>query len=146
MNIFDLIGNFVVAAVNAATRIVTELVAIVNELLDTSKKKVLVKLSEQQKNSQKSSSAKSLQKPQTSQRQIVNTIPSKSSSIYTPKNPIPGQDLLLKEGWTKVNVHPVPETGQQVILLKNQKNNTAKMLGKEAFLKYLEELNEKHNR
>ncbi len=146
MNILDFIGNLVIKAINAVTGIVTELVTIVNELLDTGKKKVSNELSNLQKSSQTNSSVKRSQQQPNSQRQIVNTIPSKSSSIYTPRNPIPGQDLLVKEGWTKVDVHPVPQTGQQVILLKNQKNNTAKMLGKEAFLKYLEELNEKHNR
>jgi hypothetical protein len=69
-----------------------------------------------------------------------------ASELFSRTHPLPGQDLLVKEGWTKVAVHPVPQTGQQVIVLKDEKNSKGKMLGKEAFLEYLKELNEKHNR
>lgn len=149
MNIFDIIGNFTVAVVNTVTRIVTSLVELV-------KKKVLF-LSNRIKTSNVSSQKLTKQNTSHSVNGTTTQPPIKSSSasrtrmeasksLFTPTNPVPGQDLLMKEGWTRINVHPVPATGQQVLILKNEKNGTAKMLGKEAFLEYLKELNDKHNR
>lgn len=118
MNIFDLIGTVVVNVIKSIT-------TVINLITDSVKKGL------------KNITTRPLKPTKTDALE---------SNLFSPQNPVPGVDLLQKEGWSRVSVHPVPETGQQVLILKNEKENKAKILGKQAFLAYLEELNKKHGR
>lgn len=137
MNIFDLIGTVVVNVIKSIT-------TVINLITVSVKKKVLTTL-EPKPNRQQIQELKAELARLTKPSKPTKTEDS-ASNLFSPQNPVPGVDLLQKEGWSRVHVHPVPETGQQVLILKNEKENKAKMLGKQAFLDYLEELNKKHGR
>jgi hypothetical protein len=116
MNLFGFIGNLLVTAIKSVTNVI-------NLLVGKLEKKFLI-----------------LQKVRLFQSTKAAT---SDSNPFSPQNPVPGVDLLAKEGWTKVNVHPLVGLEQQLLILKNEKERKVKVLGKRAFLEYLEELKSK---
>jgi hypothetical protein len=151
MNILDLIGNFVLSLYGAFLIFAKEVIEAVDAMIGSTKKKVSTQWNRTLEKKSQKLSTYPLESGITTQQQTKSSsvkLDHKENSelIFSTQNPLPGQDLLVKEGWTTARVHPVPETGQQVIILKDEKNNKGKMLGKEAFLEYLVKLNEKHNR
>ena len=63
---------------------------------------------------------------------------------FSALNPVPHQDLLIKEGWVRVIVDVVPKTNEQIVMLIKS-NTKGKVMGIIAFNKYLEELVQKYH-
>lgn len=140
MGLLDLIGKAVLIFYVNVVLVLEQLIEFVENFMDSIKKKVSKPSQQQQIQDLKAEFSRR------TNLSPLTTTDGSGSNPFTPKNPVPGVDLLQKEGWTKVYVHPCPEANQQVLILKNEKQNTAKMLGKQAFLEYLEELNAKYNK
>lgn len=49
-------------------------------------------------------------------------------------------ELLQKEGWDVLEVHPLQNYDEELVMLKNSKTGKGRILGREAFHKYLIEL------